>query len=247
MTEKQPVPEDRLLIADGLELDCGDRQARLNGEDIALSAKPFALLAAMMEAAPRVTTKDQLIQAGWGQQAVSDAVVTTAMKEIRQALGDKARAPEWIETKHGLGYRFLKPVTKRERLETVPEPVEPASAEAAALPGPTPRPDWVRYAPFAIGIVVCAALILWLAGKRAPDLPPLVPKSVVALPFRPLDEESAALASAMSEEVATTLNRTPDVTVAGSALTQRFAAAGEGADLAARRGGFGHLLGGTVR
>jgi predicted ATPase len=42
---------------------------------------------------------------------VSDAVLTTAMRELRQALGDPARTPRFIQTVHGRGYRFIAPVT----------------------------------------------------------------------------------------------------------------------------------------
>ena len=57
--------------------------------------------------------KDRLFDVAWPDQTVSEAVPTTAIREIRRALEDNARIPGWIETQHGKGYRFLPPVAAR--------------------------------------------------------------------------------------------------------------------------------------
>ncbi|MCQ8186074.1 winged helix-turn-helix domain-containing protein [Parvularcula maris] len=237
----------RLLSGDRLELVPANRELRLDGEPVPLPAKPFALLAALMEAAPRVVTKDELVEAGWQGRAVSDAVLTTAIKEIRQALGDNARKPEWIETKHGLGYRFCRTVEMTEAVEGLLEAI-PEEVLGGAGRRERPQAGWRRfYLPLLAGIAVSVVLVLWLANQRAPELTPLLRKSVVVFPMTALDEETSRLAPAISEEVVTTLGRTPDLVVAGDGVTQRLLAAGENADLAARREGFGHILQGTVR
>ncbi len=110
MTETTEL-SGRYLIADRLCLDLEDREASLDGKPLGLTAKPHAILALLMERAGRVVSKDELFTRAWGGFVVSDAALTTAIREVRRALGDDARAPEWIETKHGLGYRFRKDVT----------------------------------------------------------------------------------------------------------------------------------------
>ena len=52
--------------------------------------------------------KDRLFDVAWPDQATSDAVLTTAIREIRRGLDDPVRPPVGIETHHGKGYRFLK-------------------------------------------------------------------------------------------------------------------------------------------
>ena len=72
-------------------------------------------------------------------------VLKTSMNELRKALGETAKAPQWIATVHGRGYRFLAPVT-------LVAPATPAETRLAAIaplparvltpapPGPAPVP-----------------------------------------------------------------------------------------------------------
>ncbi len=49
----------------------------------------------------------------WGGLAVGDDAITSCIQELRHALGDKARKPLYIETRHRRGYRLIAPVTVR--------------------------------------------------------------------------------------------------------------------------------------
>jgi len=62
----------------------------------ALLARPGTLL-----------TKDDLFATVWPGVAVSDAALTSCIQELRDALGDDARRPRYIETLHRRGYRFI--------------------------------------------------------------------------------------------------------------------------------------------
>src|SRR5499427_2133968 len=55
----------------------------------------------------RLVTKEALFQAVWPDTAVSDAVLTNRITELRQALGDDAKRPRFIATVHRRGYRFV--------------------------------------------------------------------------------------------------------------------------------------------
>lgn len=68
---------------------------------------PFRLLVALMNQPQSLRTKEQLLEEVWPGVVVTDDVLTTAMKELRQAIGDNARAPTYIETVHRRGYRFM--------------------------------------------------------------------------------------------------------------------------------------------
>ena len=79
---------------------CGD-QAR------PLRPKTFALLRYLVAHAGQLLTQAALLEALWPETVVSEGVLTVCIRELRQALGDAARAPHFIETVHRRGYRFV--------------------------------------------------------------------------------------------------------------------------------------------
>ena len=72
-----------------------------------LHPKAFAVLTMLVQRSGTVVRKGELLDSVWTDTAVVEAVLTTAIREIRRALGDNARSPTYIETVHGRGYRFL--------------------------------------------------------------------------------------------------------------------------------------------
>jgi DNA-binding winged helix-turn-helix (wHTH) protein len=54
-----------------------------------------------------LVTKEALFQAVWPDTAVSDAVLTNRIAELRQTLGDDAKRPRFVATVHRRGYRFV--------------------------------------------------------------------------------------------------------------------------------------------
>jgi TolB-like protein/DNA-binding winged helix-turn-helix (wHTH) protein len=99
--------ESTVLVAGALRLDLANEQLWLDGEEVPLQTKPFLLLRELMRHPRQLVSKRDLIEAGWGDLPVSDAVLTTAIKELRKALSDSARKPYAVENVHGRGYRFL--------------------------------------------------------------------------------------------------------------------------------------------
>src|SRR5262245_60631905 len=71
-----------------------------------LRPKSFALLRYLVAHPGRVLSKEELVQAVWPETAISDGVLTVSITEIRQALGDAARAPQYLETVPRRGYRW---------------------------------------------------------------------------------------------------------------------------------------------
>ena len=194
-----------------------------------------------------LVTKDRLFDVGWPNQAVSDAVLTTAIKELRRALGDPAREPEWVETHHGKGYRFLKQVEVRAvhpgRLSTVRNDLRKEDADDA------PKGKSLRLVATAAALALCTVFV-WVWQQRAePEIAAeqIVAKSVVALPFAPIGRGADDLASGLDEEIATTLARTPDIELAGAAVVAEVANARSTSTAAGRKAGFGHILSGSVR
>jgi DNA-binding response OmpR family regulator len=99
----------QVLTSDGLRLDPSYHMATLDGVDLALTAVEFDLLHALMRQPGRPFTRDELLTI---VQADSDAgayerTIDVHIKNLRQKLGGSGRQSRFIETVHGVGYRFI--------------------------------------------------------------------------------------------------------------------------------------------
>ena len=97
--------------------------------EIRLTPKAAAVLAALLARAGEPVTRRDLFAAVWGDTVVGDAVLTTCIRELREALDDDARRPRFIETRHRRGYRFAA------RLDARSTPREPAPRGPTASAG----------------------------------------------------------------------------------------------------------------
>src|SRR3954452_8050163 len=70
------------------------------GSAARVTPKAAALLAALLERAPELVTKEELLARVWDGKPVGDDALTSCVQELRQALGDEARQPRFIETQH---------------------------------------------------------------------------------------------------------------------------------------------------
>src|SRR5437764_7695925 len=105
-------------------------------QPVTLRPKTFAILVYLVTHAGQLVTKEALLDAIWPETAVGEVVLKTSMNELRKALGETARAPQWIATVHRRGYRFVAPVTL---VESAP-PTEAPAGPPAPLPVPAPAP-----------------------------------------------------------------------------------------------------------
>ena len=129
------MSEPRDLVFAPFRLDLLDERLWRQHEVIRLSHKAFAVLRCLASHPGQLVTKDDLLATVWPETVVSEAVLTTAVRELRQALNDRARTPHFIETVHGRGYRFMAPVAV-----THPRPLSPAS-----IASPEIGPDAARW------------------------------------------------------------------------------------------------------
>jgi DNA-binding winged helix-turn-helix (wHTH) protein/predicted ATPase len=84
---------------------CGDRR-------LDLMPKAFAVLRHLVEHAGRLVTKQELLAAVWSDTAVSEAALSSCIRDLRRALGDSPQTPRYIETVHRRGFRFIGPVAR---------------------------------------------------------------------------------------------------------------------------------------
>ena len=75
-----------------------------------LMPKAFAVLRHLVDHAGRLITKEELLTRVWRDAIVSDAALTTCIRDLRRALGDSSDTPRYIETVHRRGFRFIGPI-----------------------------------------------------------------------------------------------------------------------------------------
>jgi DNA-binding winged helix-turn-helix (wHTH) protein/predicted ATPase len=92
-------------------LDLGNECLWHGPKEIILRPKSFAVLRYLVTQSGRLVTRTEVSQAVWPGIAVSDAVLTVCIGEIRQALQDSHQEPQFIETVHRRGYRFRSAIT----------------------------------------------------------------------------------------------------------------------------------------
>ena len=92
-------------------LDLRSEQLWRGLQVLALRPKTFAVLQYLVAQSGQVVTQDALLDAVWGLTAVSETVVRRSILELRTILGDSAQHPQFIQTVHRRGYRFIAPVT----------------------------------------------------------------------------------------------------------------------------------------
>lgn len=86
--------------------DCGSRQLMRRGVERHLSPKAQHLLQLLLLVRPQALSREELYDALWPSTFVCETNLATIVNELRRALGDEARASQFIRTVHGFGYAF---------------------------------------------------------------------------------------------------------------------------------------------
>jgi len=121
------------------EANEGSGELRKHGVRIKLHSQPFKVLLLLLERPMGIVTREEMRQRLWGSETFVDFDhgLNTAVNKIRDALGDSASAPRYVETVSGKGYRFLAPVTKvsdaGNHTNSAAEPPAPAELSTATI------------------------------------------------------------------------------------------------------------------
>ncbi|HTT61990.1 MAG TPA: winged helix-turn-helix domain-containing protein [Bryobacteraceae bacterium] len=90
------------------EVDLDNRELRKHGIRVKLQRKPFQILETMLQRPGQLVLRTDLAKLLWpGMHVNFDRSLNTAVNALRRALGDTSRNARFIETRTGLGYRFL--------------------------------------------------------------------------------------------------------------------------------------------
>ncbi len=101
------MPLERSVCFPPFRLDLANERLWRLEQPLPLRPKTFAVLRCFVEHPGQLLTKEALFEAVWPETVVSDVVLKVCIRELRHTLRDNARNPQFIETVHGRGYRFI--------------------------------------------------------------------------------------------------------------------------------------------
>src|SRR5499427_3858553 len=100
-----------ILRFDVFEVDTGSGELRKRGDRVKLSPQPFRVLELLVRHGGEVLTRAEIRDRIWSDSFVDfEQGLNFCIRQIREALGDTAESPRFIETLPRRGYRFLFPV-----------------------------------------------------------------------------------------------------------------------------------------
>jgi TolB-like protein/tetratricopeptide (TPR) repeat protein len=104
------------------EVDLEGRRLLKRGMPITLREQSFQVLAALMERPGEIVTREELRRRLWASDTFVDfeVALNSAVSRLRDALGDSANSPSFIETIPKRGYRFVVPIPKRPAVAVMP-------------------------------------------------------------------------------------------------------------------------------
>jgi len=225
-------------------LEADERRLLRDGAPVALTAKEFDLLLALVERAGRLCTREALVEAVWPDSVIEEHSLTSRVSALRKLLGDEGETPRYIQTVRGRGYRFVAEV------QTAAPPA-PAAGSAAAPPPPARRRA-PAVALAALALVLAGAGLAWhRAAPPTPQLPAAdaPPRSIAVLPFANLsaDADNAYFAAGVQDMILTKLAGIADLRVISRTSTSRFPSRPDDLRAIGREFGVATVLEGSVQ
>jgi TolB-like protein/DNA-binding winged helix-turn-helix (wHTH) protein len=188
------------------EADLRSGELWKQGLTIRLRGRPFDILTLLLDHPGELVTRDELRARLWPADTFVDFDhgLNTSVNRLREALGDTADNPRFVETLPRKGYRFIAPVSELTRPAAspgpqvearpapgsgpvaVPTPEAPAAGAPAAQPA-LPEPDRRRPGrTWALGALALGALLAASIGwfRVPPRTAPAGPPRLAVLPFR---------------------------------------------------------------
>jgi len=156
------------------ELDCSRYELRRKGHPVKLEKIPMELLLLLAESDGRLVSREEIEERLWGKEVFVDAEhgINTAIRKIRQVLGDDPDDPRFVQTVQRKGYRFIAEVSQvpetsasQTGIVTVPEPAR------QSMPLPPKQDPPSEHRPNASA---SASLTEKLAQRKTPTRRPII-------------------------------------------------------------------------
>jgi len=198
------------------EVDADSRELFKQGRKVKLQEQPFQLLLALLERPGEVLTREELKQRIWPDDTVDfDRGLNRAINRVRDALGDPAETPRFVETLPRRGYRFIAPVQQLDLTDALPAmDGQPAGVIREPPAGPASRTRTFAGKLALLGaaaIIAVAAALLWNPGHWRDRLTAASAgrrvRSVAVLPFENLSNDPTQdyFADGITDEIITDL------------------------------------------
>jgi TolB-like protein/DNA-binding winged helix-turn-helix (wHTH) protein/Tfp pilus assembly protein PilF len=202
------------------EVDLASGELRKQGVRIKLQEQPFQALVALLQRPGEVLTREELQKQLWPTDTVVDfdRGLNRAINRVREALGDDADNPRFIETLPQRGYRFLAQV-ETFAVEHTPSPLSPETG-----PGPTGGPHRIeRRGLLAIAGGLISVPLLYL-GYRLLRLPSKRIESIAVLPLENLSGNPAQdyFSDGMTDELIGEIARIGSLRVISRTSSMRY-------------------------
>ena len=145
------------------ELDLRAGELRRNGLKVKLQEQPFQVLAELVERPGQVVTREELRNRLWPANTYVDFdhSLNAAIRRLRDALGDSAENPTFVETVARRGYRFLAPVSgvSQNGSALTEAPAESLLPPSVTTSQPLFRHWWLAALVSAVGLIVIGLAI----------------------------------------------------------------------------------------
>ena len=157
----------QLIRFKAFELDLRSGELRRHGLKLKLQGQPIDLLAMLLERPGELVSREELRKKLWPDDAFVDFEhgLNSAINRLREALGDSAETPRFVETLPRRGYRFIAPIDSSVAPASTPL-AEPTAKPIVASPAiPAPAPVGRHRARLAILAVPAALLAGYVAAR----------------------------------------------------------------------------------
>ena len=197
------------------EVDARAGELRRDGTVVPLQDLPLRLLVALLERPSDVVTRAELTTVLWGSETFVDSAagLNTAVAKLREALGDHAEQPIYIETIPKRGYRFIGRTVGTDL--RVAQATDETSADTRVLPFVKRRVVW---ASAAIVIAIFAGITYQLRANR-----PQTRVAVVLFDNETGRPEVSRLSQSLTDATVFALTADPRLAVIGNAAVLRTA------------------------
>ncbi|HEY6370479.1 MAG TPA: winged helix-turn-helix domain-containing protein [Candidatus Sulfotelmatobacter sp.] len=166
----KPARRSSALIRFGVfEADVFSCELRKNGVKIKIQDLPFRALRLLLSHPHEVLSRDQFREALWpeGVFVDFDHGISSAINRLRDALGDSAENPVFIETVERRGYRWIAPTHAPAPLPPPPGPVLVKAPEAPVTRSPVPSNRWKWLLAFPAAALLLALWSFWPGHRSA--------------------------------------------------------------------------------
>jgi len=212
------------------EVDLHARELRRNGIKVKLQNQPLQILEMLVERPGEVVTREEIRGRIWPADTFVDfeQSVNTAVRKLRQALGDRAENPLFVETLPRQGFRFIAEVrlpSKDAAAATAMDGLPPRPTAAAVRESRRPLVWLAAVCAVALSLGVGALLVLpRITGFGARALPSNSMRSIAVLPLVNLssDPNEEYFSEGMTSELITDLARFSQLQVISHTSVKRY-------------------------